>query len=182
MTGLELLVAAAVGVIVVGGSVFFGLRLSRSSMTALHDQVAEINGTLADLARRLVLECRVAPPYRHPVVGDVPAFAEVVGERGGFVLQVGFISDEDSGNYVVTVTPRDEQRWPDLGRLKPKVAGKYQPALAQALAAIADAVDDVRVEPRSLRVVLRPGSPTAPELHTRVDAVLGLAHAVMSTR
>jgi len=120
MSPLELITVVAVTVVVLGGSVFFGLRISRSSMAALREQVTTVNATLVELARRLELELegRVPQPYRHPVVGDVPGYAVVAGERQGWVLRVAFESDEHSGNFVITLAPRDEQRWPDLGRAR----------------------------------------------------------------
>lgn len=182
MSTLEVIVAAAVGVIAIGGSMLFGFRLSRSSMAALRERVAAVNAVLAELARRLELECVVAAAYRHPVVGDVPAFAVVAGERGGFALRVEHVSDEESGNFVITVTPRGQDRWPEIGRVKPKRDGERFPALAVGLGGIADAVDEVRVEPRMLRVVVRQGEPTAAELCALVDTVIVLARALPSTR
>jgi hypothetical protein len=182
MSTLEVIVAAAVGVIAIGGSMLFGFRLSRSSMAALREQAAAVNATLGELARRLELECVVAASYQHPVVGNVPAFAVVAGERSGFALRVELVSDDHSGNFVITVTPRAQDRWPDIGRVKPKRDGERFPAIAAALGGIADGVEDVRVEASMLRVVVRAGEPTAAELGALVDAVVVLARALGSTR
>jgi hypothetical protein len=180
MPVLELLGAAVLGIVVIGGSIVLGLRLSRSEMTALRERVAAVNATLAELARRLDLECRVPASYRHPVVGEVPGFATVAGERKGWSLQVAYESDEDSGNFVVSLAPRDEQRWPDLGWVRLPADADGFPALAPALAMLGDEVAKLRVQPRVLRAIVRSGSASAQELHAIVDALLVLARTLAS--
>ena len=180
MPGLELLGAAVLGIAVIGGSIALALRLSRGEMTALRERIATVNATLAELAQRLDLECRVPPPYRHPIVGDVPACATVAGERKGWSVQVAYESDEDSGNFVVSLAPRDEQRWPDLGWVRLPAEAYRFPALAPALLMVGDGVAKVRMQPRVLRAIVRSESANAQELHAIVDALLVLARTLAS--
>jgi len=177
MSPLELL-AIAFGALVIGGCVVLGFRLSGSQMAALRERVAVVDATLAELARRLELDCRVAPPYRHPVVGEVPSYAQVVGERSGWGLRVAFEADEDDGNFVVTVAPRDGVRLPELGRVPPARGADRFPSLAPAFARLGDGAAELRVQPSELRVVVRSPSATAEELRTLVDASLALAAAL----
>jgi hypothetical protein len=178
VTDVETLVALAMGVIVIGGSVLFGLRASRSSMKALRDQVATVNATLGELAHRLGLGCTIAAPYQHPIVGSVPAYAVLAGERGGLAVRIDVVSDEDSANVAIMVMPRAGVRWPDIGRVKPKRDVERHPALGAALAGIDDAAQEIRIEPTSLRVIARHSEATAAELHALVDATLVLARAL----
>jgi hypothetical protein len=176
MPVLELLGAAVLGIAVIGGSIVLALRLSRGEMTALRERIATVNATLTELAQRLDLECRVPSPYRHPIVGDVPGCATVAGERKGWSVQVAYESDEDSGNFVVSLAPRDEQRWPDLGWVRLPAEADRFPALAM----VGDGVAKLRVQPRVLRAIVRSESANAQELHAIVDVLLVLARTLAS--
>lgn len=177
---VEGVAAVLVVLVVLGGSVVFGLRLSAASTKALCERVATTNATLRALATRLGFAFDEPAPYHHPVIGDVPAYATAVGAHRGRAVRINVESDEDTRQFVVTVSAAAARPWPDLGRLK---SGGDHPRLATALAALEPHASEVRVTPTTLRVVPaapRDASSEEGELAAVVDAAVALAEALDS--
>ncbi len=175
---VEEVAVALVVLIVVSGSVVFGLRLSAASMNALRERVTTTNATMRALATRFGLRFSEPAPYRHPMIGDVLTYATASGSYRGRAVRIGVESDEDTRQIVVTIGADASRPWPDLGRLK---RGGAHPHLAPALAALQPRASEIRVTPTALRVVpveSKHSSSEEDELAALVDAALALAEAL----
>jgi hypothetical protein len=173
------IVAVVVAVLVVSGSVAFGLRLSSTSTAALRERVAETNAVLRALATRLGLVFTEQAPYRHPLMGDIPCYAAAAGTYRGHAVQIKVENDDDAAPIVVTVAADAARPWPNLGRLN--AGDGRHPPLSAALAELDPRVSEVRATPTALHVV--PKTPKdrpcdAGDLAATVDAAVALAVAL----
>lgn len=174
MPAVELAVIAVVSLVVLGGSVVFGQRVSASSRKEQRARVAAVNAALRALATRADLVFVEREPYRHPIVGDVRCYATVAGEYRGHALRVEVESDEHTVSIVATITADAADWWPNLGELKPSRDHERHPHLAFALAELERCAAEIRVAPATIRVVPR----TDDDLAAVVDAAVMLADAL----
>jgi len=81
------LAALCVGLLAVGGSMVWGLRLSRLSTDAIRRDVAAFDAVLRALAAP-ELRVHPGPVYEHPTVGTIPAHSTLVGALHGYGIYV----------------------------------------------------------------------------------------------
>ncbi|HWB78676.1 MAG TPA: hypothetical protein VG755_27110 [Nannocystaceae bacterium] len=168
----DIAVMIATAIAVIGGSIAFGFAVSRKSMTALRERMAVLNAAIRGAADRLGLPCVEPPPWRHPIVGDVPAGASIRGEHLGRSLRIAVQSDEDAHELVIVLAPMRGTKWPKLGKLDASRDADRFPALA-SLAALAR---EIRVTPSELHILLAQDGAAA--LLAALEAALALATAL----
>lgn len=85
--GWQELVGLFVGLLIVGGSVAWGLRHSSASIADIQRDVAAFDAVLRALETP---ELRVypGPVYEHPMVGVIPSHSTLVGTLSGYALHV----------------------------------------------------------------------------------------------
>jgi len=99
------LAGLCVGLFIVGGSVAWGLRHSRSSMDDIRRDVAAFDAVLKALETS-ELRVHPGPVYEHPMVGPLPAHSTLVGALDGYRIWVELhnrSSDPEYTEYVVRV-------------------------------------------------------------------------------
>lgn len=76
-----------VGLLILVGSVVWGLRHSRSSLAAIRNDVARFDAVLRAL-QTPELRVHPGPVYQHPMVGALPSHSTLVGAFHGFAIRV----------------------------------------------------------------------------------------------
>lgn len=104
--GWQELAALFAGLLIVGGSVAWGLRHSRWTIAALQGDVAAFDAVLRAL-ETAELRTNTGPVYEHPMVGTLPSHSTLVGTLHGFAIHVDLLDPHGDAErypeYVVRI-------------------------------------------------------------------------------
>jgi hypothetical protein len=145
MTGLELAAVLLVGLLVLGASIYFGLRTADTTWARQREEITRLNLALAGVAEATGLRLVGGGEHTHPTMGKMPGFASLHGIFRGHGVH---LSVERRGDEVYEDVMRVEVV-PAVGRFGKELSSSQAACELSETATVHASPTKLEVEPRA---------------------------------